>query len=154
MTARRSSWRRSSHARSPHTALFSKPDMDVKPTDVMFYGILSEIDAKCAVSGDTLRASIGVIMAAERGPATKAIWPTSPISHAVGSSNQVLDKKSRSGCVDVAHDAKRGGVNDHFDATIPLGGSAACQRVADRRHIRSVRAQTIEYYSCITFRGR
>src|SRR5690349_21179944 len=54
------------------TAVFGKPGPGLRPTDVAFYGILSEVDAKCANQAGALHASLDVIVAAERGPANKS----------------------------------------------------------------------------------
>jgi hypothetical protein len=107
------------------TAVFNAPGMAMRPTDVMYYGILSEIDAKCSTSGDTLQASLDVIIAAERGPATKgdSVDLTYFIA-VVGPGDQILGKKSYGVRVDVPQNTKRAGVTDHIDAQIPLGGQA------------------------------
>jgi hypothetical protein len=107
------------------TAVFNNTGMGMRPTDVMYYGILSEIDAKCATSGDTLQASLDVIIAAERGPATKGDSVDLTYFIAVlGPSDQLLGKKSYGVRIAVPQDAKRAGVTDHIEAQIPLGGQA------------------------------
>ena len=107
------------------TAVFGTPDMAVRPTDVMYYGILSEVDAKCATSGDALQASLDVVLAAERGPATKgdSVDFTYFIA-VVGPGDQLLGKKSYGVRIAVPQDRKRAGVTDHIEAAIPLGGQA------------------------------
>jgi len=107
------------------TAVFNTPDMAARPTDVLYYGILSEVDAKCSTSGDTLQASLDVILAAERGPATKgdSVDFTYFIA-VVGPGDQVLGKKTYGIRIGVPQTAKRAGVTDHIEAQIPLRGQA------------------------------
>lgn len=107
------------------TAVFNKADMAVRPTDVMYYGILSEIDAKCATNGDTLQVSLDVILAAERGPATKGDSVDFTYFIAVlGPGDQLMGKKSYGVRIGVPQTSKRAGVTDHIQAEIPLGGQA------------------------------
>jgi hypothetical protein len=107
------------------TAVFSTPDMAARPTDVMYYGILSEVDAKCSTSGDTLQASLDVVLAAERGPATKGDSVDFTYFIAVlGPGDQIIGKKTYGVRVNVPQEAKRAGIDDHIEAQIPLGGQA------------------------------
>lgn len=107
------------------TAVFNTPDMAARPTDVMYYGILSEVDAKCSTSGDTLQASLDVILAAERGPATRGESVDFTYFIAVlGPGDQLLGKKSYGVRINVPQASRRAGVTDHIDAAIPLGGQA------------------------------
>lgn len=133
------------------TAVFSTPDMAARPTDVMYYGILSEIDAKCSTSGDTLQASLDVILAAERGPATKGDSVDFTYFIAVlGPNDQVLGKKSYGVRISVPNEARRAGINDHIEAQIPLGGQApgSLRIVAGFQQS----PQDVEFYQ--HFRGR
>jgi hypothetical protein len=107
------------------TAVFNTPDMAARPTDVMYYGILSEVDARCVTSGDTLQASLDVILAAERGPATKGDSADFTYFIAVlGPGDQLLGKKSYGVRIGMPQEARRAGVTDHIEAEIPLGGQA------------------------------
>ncbi|HEX5321500.1 MAG TPA: hypothetical protein VFW46_20250 [Stellaceae bacterium] len=133
------------------TAIFGKPDMEMRPTDVMYYGVLSEIDAKCAVNGDTLQASLDIIVAAERGPATKAdSVDLTYFLAVVGPNDSILSKTSYGVHVDVPRDSKRGAVNDHIDLTVPLRGLApsALQIVVGFQQT----PQVVDFYQ--HFRGR
>lgn len=108
-----------------NTATFTKPDLGMTPTDVVFYGILSEVDARCNVTSDTLHADLDVIIAAQRGPATQGESVTLPYFIAVVGPNQtIVSKRSFQVAVNVPHDAKRGGITDHIEEAIPLGGRA------------------------------
>ena len=133
------------------TAVFNTTDMAARPTDVMYYGVLSEVDAKCSTSGDTLQASLDVILAAERGPATKGDSVDFTYFIAVlGPNDQVLGKKSYGVRVNVPPEARRAGVDDHIEAAIPLGGQApgALRIVAGFQQT----AQAVAFYE--HFRGR
>jgi hypothetical protein len=133
------------------TAVFNNTAMGMRPTDVMYYGILSEIDAKCSTSGDTLQASLDVVLAAERGPATKgdSVDFTYFIA-VVGPGEQILGKKSYGVRISVPQDRKRAGVTDHIEAQIPLGGQApgAIRIVAGFQQT----PQDVDFYE--HFRGR
>jgi hypothetical protein len=132
-------------------ATFNTAEMGARPTDVMYYGILSEVDAKCSTSGDTLQASLDVILAAERGPATKgdSVDFTYFIA-VVGPGDQILGKKTYGIRINVPQTSKRAGVTDHIDASIPLGGQApgALRIVAGFQQT----PQVVDFYQ--HFRGR
>jgi hypothetical protein len=133
------------------TATFTGPGNGMRPTDVVYYGILSEVDAKCVTNGDTVHASLDVVIAAERGPATKGdSVDLTYFLAVVGPGENILSKKSYGVRVEVPHDAKRAGMNDHIEADIPLGGQAAgaLQIVAGFQQT----PQTIDFYQ--HFRGR
>jgi len=133
------------------SAVFTGPGMGMRPTDVMYYGILSEIDAKCATNGDTLQASLDVILAAERGPATKgdSVDFTYFIA-VVGPGDQLLGKKSYGVRIGVPQNSRRAGVTDHIEAAIPLAGQApgALRIVAGFQQT----PQDVDFYQ--HFRGR
>jgi hypothetical protein len=132
-------------------ATFNNAGMGMRPTDVMYYGILSEIDAKCATNGDTLQASLDVILAAERGPATKGDSVDFTYFIAVlGPNDQILGKKSYGVRINVPQTSKRAGVTDHIEAQIPLGGQApgALRIVAGFQQT----PQDVDFYE--HFRGR
>jgi hypothetical protein len=134
-----------------NTALFTKPGLGMRPTDVRFYGILSEIDAKCDVRGSTLHVSLNVIIAAERGPATQGDSAEFTYFLAVvGPGDAILSKRSFGVRVNIPEHAKRAGVNDHFEETIPLNGVApsALRIIAGFQQS----AQDIDFYA--HFRGR
>jgi hypothetical protein len=133
------------------TATFAGPGDGMRPTDVVYYGILSEINAKCSTNGDTLHASLDVIIAAERGPATKGdSVDLTYFLAVVGPGETILGKTSYGVRVDVPHDARRAGIDDHIEADIPLGGQApgALQIVAGFQQT----PQTVDFYQ--HFRGR
>ena len=45
------------------------PGAAAQPTNVAFYGILSDVEAKCDRAGGAVRASLDVVIIGERGPA-------------------------------------------------------------------------------------
>ena len=108
------------------TAAFA-PGAAHQPAGVTFYGVLSEVEAKCERVGDAVRASLDVIVIGERGPAAgKADGVDLQYFVAVTGPNQsVLSKRSFTLRIPIPADAKRAGVTDHIVETIPLGGRPA-----------------------------
>lgn len=105
------------------TAIFS-PNMARQPINVAFYGVLSEVTAKCDRSGDALHVELDVIVIGERGPAgTKANDVDLQYFVAVtGPDQSILTKRSLPVHVTIPPDAKRAGVTDHVEDTVSLGG--------------------------------
>ena len=105
------------------TVVFA-PGAPRQPTGVAFYGILSEVSAKCDRAGDTVRAALDVIVIGERGPsAAKADGvDLQYFVAATGPDQAVLSKRSFAVHIPLAADARRSGVTDHIEQTIPLGG--------------------------------
>src|SRR5262249_41030036 len=102
------------------------PNMQRQPMGVAFYGILSDVDVKCDRAGDTLRATLDVVVIGERGPAAgKAGGGGLQYFVAVtGPGQAVLSKRLYVVHIDIPVDAKRAGVTDHIEETIALGGRA------------------------------
>src|SRR5258708_26258216 len=66
-----------------------------RQVDVGFYGRLSEVEAKCQISGDTVRASLDLVLAAERGASAKGDGVDLEYFVAVtGSAQSTLSKKT------------------------------------------------------------
>jgi hypothetical protein len=133
------------------TALFNKTGTGLRPTDVAFYGILSEVDPKCSGDANTLHAALDVIIAAERGAASRG--DTVPLTYfigIVGPDEQILGKQSFAVTVQIPEDAKRGGVTDHIEEAIPLNG----RRAADLSLVFGFQQspEAIDFYQ--HFRGR
>ena len=108
-----------------NTAVFG-PAPERRPDNVAFYGLLSEADAKCVYSGDTMRLVLDVVVVAERGPAAKADSADFQYFVAVTGPDQAILSK-RPFPVRIAFDTpqKRSGVTDHIEEAIPLGGRQA-----------------------------
>lgn len=133
------------------TAVFTKPGPDLRPTDVAFYGVLSEIDAKCASGAGALRVSLDVIVAAERGPANKSNdVDLTYFLGLVGADQQIISKKSFGVRIDIPNGARRAGVTDHIEETIPLNG----QPIANLQIVAGFQqsADAVNFYE--HFRGR
>jgi hypothetical protein len=105
------------------TAIFA-PGAAHQPMGVGFYGILSDVDAKCEQVGDAVRAALNVVVIGERGPAAgKANELDVQYFVAVtGPDQAILSKRSFPVHIAIAGDARRSGVTDHIEETIPLGG--------------------------------
>jgi len=94
-----------------------------QPAGVAFYGVLSEVDAQCERSGDSLRLKLNVVVVGERGPAAKADSADFQYFVAVTGPDQAILSK-RPFPVRIAFDGpgKRSGITDHIEEAIPLGG--------------------------------
>lgn len=105
------------------TAAFA-PGAPRQPMGVAFYGILSDVEAKCELAGGAVRASINVVVVGERGPAAgKADSLDVQYFVAVtGPDQAILSKRSFPVRIAIPPDARRAGVTDHIEETIPLAG--------------------------------
>lgn len=104
------------------TAVFA-PGAATQPVGVAFYGVLSEVTVKCERAGDAVRAALDVVVIGERGPAAQADAMTLQYFVAVtGPDQAILSKRSFPVRVSLPSGAKRGGITDHIEETIPLGG--------------------------------
>ena len=105
-----------------NTAVFG-PAPERRPDNVAFYGLLSEADAKCVYSGDSVRLVLDIVVVAERGPAAKADSADFQYFVAVTGPDQAILSK-RPFPVRIAFDTpqKRSGITDHIEEAIPLGG--------------------------------
>jgi hypothetical protein len=105
------------------TAVFA-PGAARQPMGVAFYGVLSDVEAKCEPAGGALRASLDVVIVGERGPAGgKADRLDLQYFVAVtGPDQAILSKRSFPVHIAVPADSRRAGVTDHIEETIPLTG--------------------------------
>jgi hypothetical protein len=103
------------------TAVFA-PGAARQPMGVAFYGILSDVEAKCEPAGGALRASLDVVIVGERGPAGgKADGLDVQYFVAVtGPDQAILSKRSFPVHIAIPADSRRAGVTDHIEETIPL----------------------------------
>jgi hypothetical protein len=121
-----------------------------RPTNVAFSGRLSEVDVKCDFAGGALRATFEVIVVAERGPAGRGNAVDFDYFVAVtGPDQSILSKKNFAVHIDIAPNAKRAAVTDHFDETINTGGQAPGDLTFNLGFQQSPAA--LEFYK--TFRG-
>jgi len=105
------------------TAVFA-PGAARQPMGVAFYGILSDVDARCEGVGGAVHASLDVVVIGERGPAAGK-GDSVDLQYFVavtGADQAILSKRSFPVRIAIPADAKRAGVTDHIEETIPLGG--------------------------------
>ncbi len=105
------------------TAVFA-PGAARQPLGVAFYGILSDVDALCEGVGGAVHASLDVVVIGERGPAAgKGEGVDLQYFVAVtGADQAILSKRSFPVHIAIPADAKRAGITDHIEETVPLGG--------------------------------
>jgi hypothetical protein len=133
-----------------NTAVFSGTG-DLKPLNVAWYGVYSDISATCTISGGTLHASLDSVIAAERGPAARGNDVDFNYFVALtGSDQTVLGKKSFAVHVTVPDKAKRGGVDDHVEVAFATGGRPLSDLNITVGFQES--PQAVEFYK--NFRGR
>ena len=135
-----------------NTAVFSSTaTTGLRPLDVTWYGVFSDISVKCTMSGDTLHAVLDNIIVAERGPAGRGNDVDFSYFISLTAPDQtILGKKSFGVHVTVPPDAKRGGVSDHVEVAFATAG----RPLSDLNITAGFQQppQAIEFYK--TFRGR
>jgi hypothetical protein len=109
-----------------NTAAFSPTATsgNLKPLNVAWYGIFSDVSATCSMSGSTLHAALDNVIVAERGPAARGddVDFNYFVSLTGGSDQSILGKKSFTVHITVPDKAKRGGVSDHVEMAFSTGG--------------------------------
>ena len=133
-----------------NTALFA-PGAQPQPMNVAFYGILSDASAKCEVAEGTLRASLDIVVAAERGPAAKTDSVDLEYFVALtGPDQAIIGKTPFRVHVAFPGNARRAGVTDHIEEAIALGG----RKVSDLTLMVGFQQtpEVVEFYR--HFRGR
>jgi hypothetical protein len=135
-----------------NTAVFNPTATgDLKPLDVAWYGIYSDLSVSCTVTGGTLHAVIDSVIVAERGPAAKGNdVDFNYFVSLTGPDQTVLGKKSLAVHVTLPDKAKRSGVSDHVELAFAMGGRS----VADLNITAGFQQsqQVIQFYK--NFRGR
>jgi hypothetical protein len=133
-----------------NTVVFGGPG-DLKPTNVAWFGVYSDISATCTMSGDTLHAAIDNVIVAERGPAGRGNDVDLNYFVSLTAPDQtILGKKSFAVHVTVPPNAKRGGVNDHVEVAFATGGRPLSDLNITVGFLQT--PQAIEFYK--NFRGR
>ena len=136
-----------------NTAIFA-PNIapsDLKPPNVAWYGIYSDVSATCTMTGTTLHASLDNVIVAERGSA--AHGNDIDLNYFVsltGPNQTILGKKSFSVHVTVPDKAKRSGVSDHVEVAFSTGGQPLSNLNLPVGVLET--PQAIEFYK--NFRGR
>ena len=134
-----------------NTAVFGGGPSDLKPLNVAWYGVYSDISATCKMTGDTLHASLDNVIVAERGPASHGNDVDFNYFVALtGSDQTILGKKSFAVHITVPDKAKRGGVDDHVEVAFATGGRPLSDLNITVGFQES--PQAVEFYK--NFRGR
>jgi hypothetical protein len=136
-----------------NTAVFA-PNIapgDLKPLNVAWYGIFSDVSASCTVTGGTLHVSLDNVIVAERGSAAHSNdVDLNYFISLTGPNQAIFGKKSFSVHITVPDKAKRGGVSDHVEVAFSTGGQPLSNLNLTVGFQES--PQAIEFYK--NFRGR
>ena len=108
------------------TAVFA-PGQSRQQAGVAFYGLLSEVDAKCERAADALRLKLDTVVVGERGPAAGSgnavdLWYFVAVT---GPDQAILGKRLLPVHIEIPAGAKRAGISDHIEEIVPLGGRSA-----------------------------
>ena len=108
------------------TAMFA-PGQSRQQAGVAFYGLLSEVDAKCEPATGAVRLKLDTVVVGERGPAAGTgsavdLWYFVAVT---GPDQAILSKRLFPVHITIPADSKRAGVTDHIEEIIPLGGRPA-----------------------------
>jgi hypothetical protein len=108
------------------TAIFA-PGQSRQQAGVAFYGLLSEVDAKCEPAGGAVRLKLDTVVVGERGPAAGTagavdLWYFVAVT---GPDQAILSKRLFPVHIAIPVDSKRAGVTDLIVEIIPLGGRPA-----------------------------
>jgi len=135
-----------------NTAVFNPTATgDLKPLDVAWYGIYSDMSVSCTITGDTLHAVIDNVIVAERGPAAKGNdVDFNYFVSLTGPDQAILGKKSLAVHVTLPDKAKRSGVDDHVELAFAMGGRPVGELNITAGFLQT--PQAIQYYK--NFRGR
>jgi hypothetical protein len=133
------------------TAMFA-PGQSRQQAGVAFYGLLSEVDAKCEPAGGAVRLKLDTVVVGERGPAAGTgsavdLWYFVAVT---GPDQAILSKRLFPIHIAIPADSKRAGVTDHIEEIIPLGGRPAGDLNVVLGFQQSPEA--LEFYK--TYRGR
>jgi len=121
------------------------------PDKVAFWGILSDVDSKCEIAGDTLHVRLDVVLVGERGPAASGDAVDLNYFVAVtGPDQSILSKSPFAVRIAFSGNNKRAGVTDHIEEAVPLAGHS----VADLNIVVGFQQspEAIDFYK--HFRGR
>jgi hypothetical protein len=133
------------------TAIFA-PGQSRQQAGVAFYGLLSEVDAKCEPAGGAVRLKLDTVVVGERGPAAGTagavdLWYFVAVT---GPDQAILSKRLFPVHIAIPVDSKRAGVTDHIEEIIPLGGRPA----GDLNVVLGFQQSTASAEFFKTYRGR
>jgi hypothetical protein len=105
-----------------NTATFG-PGPEPRPDDVMFYGLLDEVDSTCSYSAGSVLVKLAVIVIGQRGPlGTGDSLDLNYFVAVTAPPQTILGKKPFAVRVVFPPGKIRAGVTDHIDLVIPLDG--------------------------------
>ena len=134
-----------------NTAVFAPGATELRPEHVAFYGLISEVDARCQSTRDGTRVQLDVIIIGQRGPAARGdAVDLQYFVAVVAAGDRIVSKRPFSVHVVFRGDALRGGVTDHIEELIPPGAGRASDLAIDVGFQQT--PQAIEFYK--HFRGR
>ena len=108
------------------TAVFA-PGATPQPAGVAFYGLLDDVSTKCERSGGTVHVSLDVVVIGERGPAARG-GTGIDLQYFVavtGPNQTILSKRTLPVHIEIQANARRDGVTDHIEETIPVASGQA-----------------------------
>jgi hypothetical protein len=109
-----------------NTAVF-RPEAaggDLRPLDVAWYGVFSDVSVSCTLTGGTLHAVLDNVIVGERGPAVRGndVDFNYFVSLTGANDQTILGKKGFSVHITVPSASKRAGINDHVEVAFSTGG--------------------------------
>jgi hypothetical protein len=134
-----------------NTAVFPPGTLELRPEHVAFYGLLSEVDARCENTRDGVRVQLDVIVIGQRGPGSHGNEVDLHYFVAVvGPGDRILSKRPFGVHVVFPKEALRAGVTDHIEELIPRSAGRGSDLAIDVGFQQT--PQAIEFYK--HFRGR
>jgi hypothetical protein len=103
-----------------NTAVFATGVPEPRPENVAFYGLLSEVDARCDYTPDGVHVRLDVIVIGQRGPASLGNeLQLNYFVAVVAPGDRIVSKKPFGVHVAFNGGVMRAGVTDHIEETIP-----------------------------------
>lgn len=123
-----------------------------QPAGVAFYGVLSDVEARCDTAPGVVRATLDVVIVGERGPAARGAGQID-LQYFVavtGPDQSILSKRTLPVSISLPANQRRAGVTDRIEETIPLGGRQPGELTVVLGFQQS--PEIVEFYR--NFRGR
>ena len=134
-----------------NTAVFAPGTTEPRPEHVAFYGLISEVDARCEVTREGVRVQLDVVVIGQRGPALHAdAVDLGYFVAVVAPGARIISKRPFGVHVAFRKDAIRGGVTDHIEELIPASAGRGGDLAIDVGFQQT--PQAIDFYK--HFRGR